>query len=295
MPTRTTDIAITALAPVIWGSSYITSTELLPGWPPLMVGLMRALPAGLVLLALVRTLPPRDWWLRLLVLGGLNFAIFWGTLFISAYRLPGGVAATLGALQPVIVVLLSAGLLGVRPRVATALSALAGAGGVALLVLAPGAELDLWGVLAASIGAVSMALGTVLSRRWQPPVPPLTFAAWQLCAGGLLLLPLVAMTAHSVPQVDLRAVTGIAWLSLVGGALTYALFFRGIARLGPQAVAGLSFLSPLSAVVLGWVLLGQSLGPRQALGAAVALGAVWAVQRSLAAPKAARAEDQAVA
>ena len=106
MPTKS-DILLTATAPVIWGSTYIITTEFLPPDIPLTIAALRALPAGLLLLLLVRQLPERDWIVRILVLGALNFAIFWALLFVSAYRLPGGVAATVGAVQALAVVFLS--------------------------------------------------------------------------------------------------------------------------------------------------------------------------------------------
>lgn len=87
---RTTDALLTASAPAIWGSTYIVTTGLLPQGYPLSAAVLRALPAGLLLIALSRQLPPRDWLGRLAVLGTLNFALFWAALFVAAYRLPGG-------------------------------------------------------------------------------------------------------------------------------------------------------------------------------------------------------------
>ncbi len=253
--------------------------------------MLRALPAGLFLMLLTRTLPPRAWIGRVFVLGALNFAIFWGALFVAAYRLPGGVAATLGAVQPLIVLVLAYALLNSELRWQSVMASLAGLGGVALLILSPNAELDGVGIIAALVGAASMALGTVLSRKWQPPVPPLTFAGWQLTAGGLLLVPVVFATTSTVPHVDVTAIAGLIWLGLVGAALTYVLFFRGLAKLGPASVSVLGFLSPLSAVVLGWVILGQGLSLAQSLGAVIIVASVWAAQRA-ARPVASPAFDQ---
>ena len=101
---------------------------------------------------------------------------------LSVYRLPGGVAATVGAVQPLMVVFISAALLGSPIRLMAVLGAICGTAGVALLVLTPNAALDPVGVAAGLAGAVSMAFGTVLTRKWQPPVPLLTFTAWQLAA-----------------------------------------------------------------------------------------------------------------
>lgn len=91
---RTTDVLLTATAPAVWGSTYVVTTELLPAGYPLTVAMLRALPAGLLLLLLVRRLPQGVWWPRTFLLGSLNFSFFWAMLFVSAYRLPGGVAAT---------------------------------------------------------------------------------------------------------------------------------------------------------------------------------------------------------
>lgn len=279
MPIRT--LFLTALAPAVWGSSYIVTTSLLPGHSPLVVALLRALPAGLLLMLLVRQLPPLNWIPRLLILGALNFSLFWGLLFLSAYRLPGGVAATLGAVQPLIVVFLSALLLQTQIRAAAVAAALLSIAGVALLVLTPAAQLDTVGVLAGLGGALSMAAGVVLTRKWQPPVPPLTFTAWQLTAGGLLLVPAALWAVPDVPQFTAANIAGLAYMSLIGGALTYILWFRGLARLDPSQVSLLGVLSPLSAVILGWLLLNETLTPNQMLGAVLALFSLWLGQSKL--------------
>lgn len=293
---RSTDLFLTALAPAIWGSTYIVTTELLPDGYPLTVAALRALPAGLLLLLMTRNLPPKAWLGRVMLLGALNFTVFWGALFIAAYRLPGGVAATLGAVQPLVVLGLAALLLGTAVTWQSVAAAVMGIVGVGLLILGPDAQLDLIGIGAALAGAISMAFGTVLSRKWQPPVPPLSFAAWQLTAGGLMLVPIALWIEPAFPVPDAKAVAGLVWLGLIGAALTYVLFFRGIAKLGPASVAGLGFLSPLSAVLLGWVILGEALSPQQMLGAAIVVGSVWAAQRAARpkAPQLARSKEAAI-
>ncbi|MDH6591990.1 putative blue pigment (indigoidine) exporter [Variovorax sp. TBS-050B] len=280
MTRRTTDVLLTATAPAIWGSTYIVTTELLPANYPLTVALLRALPAGLLLLLIVRQLPARAWWGRILVLGALNFSILWAMLFLAAYRLPGGVAATLTSLQPLFVVFLASLLLGVPVRALAVVAALVGIGGVALLVLTPQATLDALGIAAALAGAASMALGTVLSRRWQPPVSALTFTAWQLTAGGLLLLPLALWLEPPLPALTAANWIGFAWLGLIGAALTYIVWFRGVARLEPSAVAPLAFLSPVTAVILGWALLGQSLSVPQVAGILTVIASIWLSQHA---------------
>ena len=276
---RNVDLLLTAIAPTIWGSTYLVTTELLPQGYPWTVAMLRALPAGLLMLVIVRQLPRGIWWSRVLILGALNFTIFWWLLFVAAYRLPGGVAATVGAIQPLIVILLARPLLGSPIRPLAIVAAIAGMGGVALLILTPRAALDPIGIVAGLGGAISMAFGTVLTRRWQPPVSPLTFTAWQLTAGGLLLLPAALILEPSLPALTPANLMGFVWLGVIGAALTYILWFRGIARLEPSVVAPLGFLSPMTAVILGWSILGQSLGAAQIAGMVVVLGSVWLSQR----------------
>ncbi len=293
--TRTRDLLLTALAPAIWGSTYIVTTEVLPQGYPLTLAVLRALPAGLLLMAITRSLPSRSLLGRIFLLGAFNFAVFWSLLFVAAYRLPGGVAATLGAMQPLMVLGLAHVALGTRVRPAAVFAAGAGVLGVALLVLGPGAGLDRVGILAGLGGALSMAAGTVFSRKWQPPVPALTFTGWQLTAGGLLLLPVALIAEPALPPLEVGHIAGFTWLGLIGGALTYWLWFRGVARIEPGAISMLGLVSPVTAVGLGWIWLGQSLSPLQAIGAVVVLASVWLGQwtarRSSSEPQAKRHSD----
>ncbi|MBX3608336.1 MAG: EamA family transporter [Hydrogenophaga sp.] len=271
---RTTDLLLTALAPAVWGSTYFVATEWLPHRHPMTLALLRALPAGLLLLLIVRQLPARERLVQVLALGALNFAVFWTLLFVAAQRLPGGVAATLGSAQALLVIFLARGLLGTPVRAASVAAAIAGALGVALLVLGPTARLDPLGLLAGIGSAAAMAAGTVLSRKWQAGVAPLTFTAWQLTAGGLLLLPMALLSEPPLPPLQAAHVGGLVYLGLVGAALTYFLWFRGLARLGPATVSLLALLSPVTAVGIGWLALGQTLSPVQQVGVLVVLGSV---------------------
>ncbi|MCP9232282.1 DMT family transporter [Mesorhizobium sp. LMG 17147] len=279
MKTRRSDLLLTAIAPAIWGSTYIVTTQFLPNFSPMTVAMLRALPAGLLLLAIVRQLPTGIWWLRSFVLGALNISIFLSLLFVAAYRLPGGVAATVLSVQPLIVIFLAAALLDSPVRRLAIVAALVGIAGVALLVLTPNAALDAVGVAAGLAGAASMAFGSVLARKWQPPVSLLTFTAWQLTAGGLLLVPVALLFEPSIPLPTGANLLGLAWLGLIGAALTYVLWFRGIARLESAVVSSLLFLSPVTAVLLGWVFLDQTLTLPQIAGVVFVIGSIWLAQR----------------
>lgn len=279
--TRFSDLLLTSFAPIVWGSSYIVTTQLLPNMDPVSIAFLRALPAGILLLLLVRQLPTGIWIFRMFVLGALNFSIFWALLFYSAYRLPGGIAAILGALQPIIVVFAARAFLGQPIRSLSLIAILAGVGGVALLILTPEAKLDVLGISAGLLGATSMALGTVLSRKWQPPVSALTFTAWQLTAGGLLILPFMPFAETDLTTLTAPNALGLIYLGLIGAALSYLIWLRGIARLQPSSVSILGFLSPLSATILGWLILDQTLDNLQLLGAMIALLSVFVAQYAL--------------
>lgn len=272
-------VALTALAPASWGTTYAVTTELLPPGQPLFAGLVRALPAGLLALALTRVLPRGDWWWKAAVVGALNIGALFPLLFLAAERLPGGVAATLGATQPLLVAGLSIVVLRDRPTAWQWAWGGLGVLGVGLVVLGPQARLDAVGVLAALGGTAGMAGGIVLTKRWGRPagVGPLTLAGWQLTAGGLLLLPLTLLVEGVPHGTDGAAVSGYLWLGGMGGIVSFTLWFRGIGKLPVGASAPLVLLSPLVATVVG-LALGESLNLPQGLGFVLALAALLATQ-----------------
>jgi probable blue pigment (indigoidine) exporter len=272
--------ALTALAPAVWGSTYLITTEFLPPDRPLLASTLRALPAGLLLLLMTRTLPRGIWWWRAVVLGVLNIGAFFYLLFLAAYHLPGGVAALVMSIQPMIVLLLGAALLKDRIQPVHLVACLVGAIGVALLVLQPHAGLDGIGVLAGLLGALSMASGIVLTKRWGRPegVGLLTFTGWQLTVGGLVLLPLTLAGEGLPDHLTWANVGGFAYLSVIGALIAYVLWFRGLSRLPALAASFLSFASPLCATVLGYLFLDETLRPLQLLGAAAVVGAVVLAQ-----------------
>ncbi|MGK5636903.1 EamA family transporter [Streptomyces sp. URMC 126] len=272
-------LLLTALAPALWGTTYYVTTEWLPPGRPLLAAVLRALPAGLFLVALTRRLPRGDWWWRALVLGTLNIGAFFALLFVAAYRLPGGVAATVGSVQPLIAALLSTGLLGKRLTPRTLIAGVVGVVGVGLLVLRAEARLDAAGVAAALGGALLMATGVVLSKRWPSPAPLLATTGWQLVAGGVLLVP-VALLIEGLPPAGLTAgnLAGYAYLTAVGTALAYALWFRGIRELPATDVTFLGLLSPLVATAIGLIAVGERLTALQALGGLIVLGSLVAAQ-----------------
>ncbi|MEW2550747.1 EamA family transporter [Streptomyces zhihengii] len=279
-----TDSALTVLAPVVWGSTYLVTTEFLPPDRPLLAAAVRALPGGLILTLLGRRLPYGPWWWRVPVLGALNIGFFFYLLFLAAYHLPGGVAALVGSVQPLVVLVLSALLLNEAVRGWQVGACVLGALGVGMLVLGPEARLDAVGVAAGLGAALCMASGIVLTKRWgRPPgVGLLTFTGWQLAVGGVLIAP-AALVGEGLPErITGTNVAGFAYLSLIGALLAYAVWFRGIERLPALTVSLLGFASPVAACLLGFLFLRQGLTLVQAAGAAAVVGAVLLAQRSTA-------------
>lgn len=277
---RASLIALTALAPAIWGTTYLVTTHLLPDGHPLFAALMRSLPAGLIALLITRPLPRGSWWWKSLVLGTLNMAAFFPLLFVSAQHLPGGVAATLGAGQPIIVAFLAVAILGERLSGWRLGWGIVGVVGVGLVVLGPGAGFSPVGILAGLAGTMSMGVGVVLTKRWGRPegVSAMALAGWQLTAAGLVLAGPALLIDGVPPVIDAGAVWGYAWLAVFGALASYTIWFSGIRQLPVTSTALLGLLSPLVAAALGVLVAGESLAPVQILGFGVALAAMLAGQ-----------------
>jgi probable blue pigment (indigoidine) exporter len=270
-------ILTTAMAPALWSTTYLTTTMFLPEGRPLLAATLRALPAGLLLLAVCRQLPRGAWWWKSWILGVLNIGAFFALLFIAAYRLPGGVAAIVGGVQPLVVALLASRLLRERVTARVLVAGVTGVFGVALITLQAQARLDVVGVLAALSGTLSMATGIVLSKKWGQPASPLTTTAWQLITGGLSLL-VIMLAFEGLPSTALTPsnLGGYAYLSIVSTAFAYVMWFHGISKLPASTTAFLGLLSPVVAILLGSVVAGESFTPPQILGIFLVLGSVTA-------------------
>ncbi|EPF1955860.1 EamA family transporter [Klebsiella aerogenes] len=276
------DLLLTALAPAIWGTTYIVTSQFLPPDRPFIAALLRVLPAGIALLLWSRQFPQRGEWWKLIITGILNIGAFQALLFIAAYRLPGGLAAVIGAIQPLLVMLLAWCVDRQRSPWLAVVSACAGIIGMAMLLLSPRTVLDSLGIGAAFLGAVSMALGTWLSRRWALSLPVVAMTGWQLLIGGIVLLPIALLVGPPLLNITLLQAAGYVWLCVAGAMLAYGLWFRGISRLSPVAVSAMSLLSPVTAVLLGWIFLGQKIEGMALAGLIVVLASVLSIQRTLA-------------
>lgn len=272
------DIILTAIAPVIWGSTYIVTSELLPADRPFTAALIRVLPAGLLLLLFTRYIPLKKYWWRLFILGALNIALFQALLFIAAYRLPGGLAAVLGAIQPLFIMLIAWVIDGRSPLLSTLISAVIGVYGMSILLLSPQTIFEPIGIAAALLGAICMSCGIWLTSKWKLDMPLLAMTGWQLILGGFMLIPIAYFLDAPLPQLEPLQYVAYIYLSLGGALLAYVLWFRGVLGLPVVAVASLGLLSPLTAVFLGWWLLSQSISGTAFLGFIIVFISVLAVQ-----------------
>ena len=295
METRTSTIrvaAATLLAPIAWGTTYVTITELLPEDRPLLVAALRLLPAGVALLGFgllrSRWRPGRSELSRLSVIAFFNFALFFPLLIVGVYRLPGGVAAATGGLQPLLVLLIASKLDGYRPERRDLAIGAAAAIGVALIVLRPNAGIDPIGVLAALGANVSFAVAVVLTKRW--PASENRFAATgaQMLGSGAILLPIALMLEGAPASMTATNLAGFAYLSIGGTAVAFVLWFSGIRKLPVSGPPLLGLAAPVTGAVLGWALLGESLSALQLLGFAITISAIayGALQPAVSRPKA---------
>ncbi|MCR6690677.1 EamA family transporter [Cellulomonas sp.] len=265
-------MTVTAFAPVTWGASYYVTRHLLPADSPLWGSALRALPAGLLLLLVARRLPRGAWWWRALVLGTLNMGAFFVLIYVAAQLLPTSVAATVMATSPLVMMLIAWALLAQRPTLPAVAGGVLGLVGVAAMVLTGAGALDARG-LAASVTAMLMSsVGYVLAQRWHDEdVDVVSSTAWQLVAGGLMLLVAALVAEGAPPRLDASAWGGLAFLSLAATALAYLAWFGGLRHLPAGTVGLVGLLNPVTGLALGLLVGGEHLSLQQALGVVVVL------------------------
>lgn len=277
-------VALTAIAPITWGASYYVTRQLLPLDAPLWGSALRALPAAVILLALVRALPRGAWIWRSIVLGLLNVGVFFVLVYLAAQLLPSGVAASIMAISPLMLAGMSWLLVGERP----AARMLAGAGlgivGVWLIVTVGAGHFDGRGVAASLAALVLSSIGYVLAKRWKDDTPVLAVTAWQLLAGGLGLLLAAVVVEGAPPVLDLPAVAGFAFLSLFATALAFVCWFTGLARLSAGTVGIVGLLNPVTGLLLGAGLAGERLTLSQFVGVGLVLAGILLGRQRASAP-----------
>ena len=265
---------VTAIAPIAWGSSYVVTRQLLPAESPLWGGLLRALPAGVILLLISRRLPTGSWWWRSVLLGALNVGGFFVLIYIAGQRLPSSLAATLMSTSALVMVLFAWAMLRQRPRMIAVLGAVVGLGGVAIMLGFGGGPVDPWGV-AASLGAmIASSFGYILTARWGSGISAITMSSWQLVGGSVLLIPVALLVEGVPPALTPSSALGFAYLTLIATALAYVAWFTGLRRLPAGVVGVVGLLNPVTGVLLGVTLAGEAFGLAQGVGLALVAGGI---------------------
>jgi len=264
-------VAITAVAPIAWGATYVVTRHLLPPDAPLWGAALRALPAGLLLWALARRRPRGEWWWRAPVLGLLNFGAFFVLVYLAAQLLPSSIAASIMALAPLALAGIAWPLLAQRPTARWAAGAVLGIAGVLLVVGLGAGSVSPAGVAASVIALLASSLGAILTTRWRDDTPLLATTAWQLTAGGIALVVAAGIVEGPPPHVDATGIAAYAGIAVVATALAFVCWFTGLRHLPAGTVGIIGLLNPVTGVVLGVVIGGESLAALQAVGIALVL------------------------
>lgn len=276
---------VTAIAPIAWGTTYYVTRHTLPADTPLWGAVIRALPAGLILLAITRERPRGSWWWKSLVLGVLNIGAFFILVYLAAQLLPSSVASTLMATSAAVLMLLAWPLLSQRPRLLAVIGAVLGFVGVCVMLLDGSGAIEPGGVIASLAAMLLSSVGFILSRRWSSGVRVLTLTSWQLIAGGLVVLPVALIVEGAPPPLEPQSLFGFAYISIVGTAIAFCAWFAGLKHLPASAVGLIGLLNPVAGVLLGTLLAGESFGLRQIVGALLVLvGMALGQQRAATTP-----------
>jgi len=268
---------------ILWGGSFFFTKIAVLELPPLTVALGRVAIAAAILIALARmtgvTLPDRmAAWRPYLLMGLLNNAVPFGLIFWGQTHIPSGLAAILNATTPLFTVLVAHWATADEKLTPARLAGVAA--GLAGVVVMIGPDLlselgaNVLGQLAVLLAAVSYAFAGVFGRRFRGE-PPLRVAAGQLAGSTLLLAPVVILLdwPWTLAPPSATAIAALLALAALSTALAYLIFFRILARAGATNVALVTFLIPVSAILLGTLLLGEQIEPRHLAGmAAIAVG-----------------------
>ncbi|WP_233490594.1 DMT family transporter [Paracoccus sediminilitoris] len=268
------------LLSLIWGGSFFLIGVIVGHLPVLSIVAIRVAVAALVLWAIVLATGrhvPRDTglWGAFLVMGVLNNAIPFGLIVWAQASIPAGLASILNATTPLFTVLVSTLVLSDERASLMRLAGVAtGLGGVAVMIgldRASGMDHGILPQVAMLGAAISYACAAAFGRQFRRRgIDPVVTAAGMVTGSSVVLLPL-ALMVDGMPPTD---VPGRVWLSvLILGALctglAYVLFFRILGRAGATNISLVTFLVPVSAILLAWLFLGESLGAVQVLGMAV--------------------------
>ncbi|MEM7587883.1 MAG: drug/metabolite exporter YedA [Acidobacteriota bacterium] len=268
----------------IWGSTYLGIRFAIETIPPFIMAGLRFLSAGVVLFAVARWQgagrPAGSHWRSAAIIGVLLLVSGNGVLTWAEQYVASGVAALIVATVPLWMVVIDAFAPGgSRPGPAIILGLVLGLAGIAILIGPAelgGAPVDLVGALAICLASISWAFGSIYSRSAPQSPSTLQNVGMQMLIGGaLMLVGGYAFGERLDPAaVSERSAWALAYLSLFGGVVSYSAYVWLLKVSTPAKVATYAYVNPVVAVVLGWALAGEELGPRVFLATAAVVGAV---------------------
>lgn len=284
-PPRALVVAAFAAIYIVWGSTYLAIRIAIETIPPFLMAGTRFLIAGLVLYAWARLRgapsPSRSNWRAAIILGALFLLFGNGGVVWAEQTVPSGIAAVLVALLPIWTAIIEwIRPPGKRPGAAVTVGLVTGFAGVALL-LAPGVggtAIDPVGGVVLMLASLSWAYAGIISQEQPLPGSAVLSSGMQMLAGGALLTVLGVLTGEGA-ALELDAVTprsAAALLYLIGfGSLLGFSAFAWLLRVStPGRVATYAYVNPVVAVFLGWLILGEPLGLREIVAAAIIVGGV---------------------
>jgi probable blue pigment (indigoidine) exporter len=218
-----------------------------------------------------RKLPRGSWWWRSLVLGTLNMGAFFALVYVAAQRLSTSIASTIMATAPVVMMLFAWAALAERPRVTQLAGACVGISGVAIMLSQGRHGVAVTGVLASVTAMIMSSFGYVLAKKWGTDLDVVSLTSWQLIAGGAMLIPVALAVEGSPPSLDTRAAFAFGYVTVVATAVAFVAWFAGLRHLDAAAVGLIGLLNPVTGVLLGTAVAGESLTVQQSLGLALVL------------------------
>jgi len=263
----------------VWGSTFLAIRIGVREVPPFLLAAMRFLVAGAVLcgwmMARGERSPSGRQWLSAFLLAVLIFVLDYGLLFWAEQRVPSGIAAVVMATIPVFMALSEIVLLRTqRLTVRLVLALLVGLGGVALLMSHSlnlgGAPIDRAGAVALIVASISWSIASVLTRKVPLPSSKFMSSGAQMLAGGALL----AVTAGALGEfhnfhpwnVSLGVWLSLLYLIVAGSIIAFTAYMWLIHHESPTKVGTYAYVNPIVAVLAGYFLGGEPLGPRTILG-----------------------------
>jgi len=287
LPMSQTDWTLLVVLSVLWGGSFYFAKIAVREIPPLTLALGRVGIAALALLIIARAMSTplprngRTWW-DFTVMAALNNVvpftlIFWGQIYISI-----GLASILNATSPLFGVLVAHFLThDDRLNAGRVVGLIAGFTGVVVLIgpdLLTELGTNVLAELALLASSMFYAFGAVYSRRARA-LPPIMVATGQLSMSTVLLLPVVFLfdKPSSVLTASNAAIWAMVSIALLSSALAYLIYFRILARSGATNALLVTFLIPVSAILLGILLLSETLDLRQIAGMAAIFVGIAAI------------------